>query len=233
MSGPKKSIPKAPGTSTIKGKGKLQGNDQKAQDVANDPKAWKDLLESSGLGKDKLLEIFSDPKQLEKMLPLIFANINSISKLFTTERLSQPAKNTLLGLPGGGLAGGYGGHPIEGYIQFNPSSYKPEQFNKLPAPKDPTEKPGRVEKSSNNKFIKVSQNNDPNLALLEKYKEPDSIANAFVNKIKRQLDQNPYDQEAVSRIVKSYQQVYVNDLNKFFADTDSGQEILSKITPKR
>lgn len=188
---------------------------------------------------EQIVDILADPKQMEKILPMFFAGILSLEKLFMPSAgLNLGAKNTLLGI-GKGNAGGYGGHPIEGYLQFAPNN------SSLPAPRtppiDPTydktdqnkEKPGRVEIGSSSKFIKIGQQQDSPAQQLEKYKDADRIAKGFIQAIQTQLRKNPNDQQAVAKIVSNFEKIYVNDLKSFFSDTEAGQEILSKITPKK
>ena len=123
----------------------------------------KDVLKESFSG-EQVLKILSDPKQMEKIIPSFFAGIMSLEKLFVAkEGLNIGSTNTLLGI-GKGNSGGYGGHPIEGYLQFKPEETPPgPPMDPTKDPRDPTKnKPGRIDLSSNNKFIKVSQQAETN-----------------------------------------------------------------------
>jgi len=213
----------------------------------------KDVLKGS-FNEDEILRIMSDPKQMEKIIPAFFGGIMSLEKLFIPSAgLNTPTKNTLLGL-GKGKAGGYGGHPVDGYLQFAPSSggESPEPYNK--DAKDPTKdpnnpsknKPSRVERASNNKFVKVSEQTENTKFIkvsqqaqaneyefLKAFENPQAIGQKFVNDIKKQFQNNPNDEAAFAKIVNSYQRTYTNKLKEFFSDSDEGQKILAKITPRK
>lgn len=205
----------------------------------------KDVLKGS-FNEDEILRIMSDPKQMEKIIPAFFGGIMSLEKLFIPSAgLNTPTKNTLLGL-GKGKAGGYGGHPVDGYLQFAPSSggESPEPNKDA---KDPTkDKPARVERASNNKFVKVSEQTENTKFIkvsqqaqaneyefLKAFENPQAIGQKFVNDIKKQFQNNPNDEAAFAKIVNSYQRTYTNKLKEFFSDSDEGQKILAKITPRK
>ena len=205
----------------------------------------KDVLKGS-FNEDEILRIMSDPKQMEKIIPAFFGGIMSLEKLFIPSAgLNTPTKNTLLGL-GKGKAGGYGGHPVDGYLQFAPSSggLSPEPNKDA---KDPTkDKPARVERASNNKFVKVSEQTENTKFIkvsqqaqaneyefLKAFENPQAIGQKFVNDIKKQFQNNPNDEAAFAKIVNSYQRTYTNKLKEFFSDSDEGQKILAKITPRK
>ncbi len=229
---PTKSAPK-----NVKGKGMTPSQVDKALENPRG-QAIKDILKDN-FTAEKISEILSDPKEMQRILPGIFSNLVSIEKLLTPKsNIDAESRNTLLGMPGSGYAGGYGGHPIEGYLQFAPSE-KSKDIKNLPTPEDPTlkndpSKPPRVERASNQKFIKVSQQAEsPELDFLKRYKDGDAIAKRLVAEIFKQNSTNPNDQNAFNQIVGKYQKLYTNDLKAFFADTEPGQNILKKITPKR
>ena len=205
----------------------------------------KDVLKGS-FNEDEILRIMSDPKQMEKIIPAFFGGIMSLEKLLIPSAgLNTPTKNTLLGL-GKGKAGGYGGHPVDGYLQFAPSSggESPEPNKDA---KDPTkDKPARVERASNNKFVKVSEQTENTKFIkvsqqaqaneyefLKAFENPQAIGQKFVNDIKKQFQNNPNDEAAFAKIVNSYQRTYTNKLKEFFSDSDEGQKILAKITPRK
>jgi len=193
----------------------------------------KDIF-NKNFSPDQIAEIFADPKQMQRILPSVFSNLVSIEKLINPKSsLDSKSRNTLLGLPGSGLGGGYGGNPVEGYLQFERSD-KPVEKIDSPAG-DPTLKdPKRVERASNQKFVKVSQQAESSeIELLKKYENGPEIAKKLVREILNQNTKNPNDQVAFNNIVSKYQKEYTNDLKTFFADTEPGQNILSKITPKR
>ena len=175
----------------------------------------KDVLKGS-FNEDEILRIMSDPKQMEKIIPAFFGGIMSLEKLLIPSAgLNTPTKNTLLGL-GKGKAGGYGGHPVDGYLQFAPSSggESPEPNKDA---KDPTkDKPARVERASNNKFVKVSEQTENTKFIkvsqqaqaneyefLKAFENPQAIGQKFVNDIKKQFQNNPNDEAAFAKIVNS------------------------------
>ena len=232
---PTKSAPK-----DVKGKGMTPTQVDKALENPRG-QAIKDILKEN-FTAEALSKILSDPKEMQRILPSIFSTLVSIEKLTTPKsNLNIETKNTLLGMPGSGYSGGYGGHPIEGYIQFAPSKNSKDIKN-LPTPEDPTlrndpSKPPRVERASSEKFVKVSQQTEaPELEFLKRYKDGDAIAKKLVAEIFKQNSINQNDQHAFVQIVSKYQKTYTNDLKTFLADTEPGQNILSKIskiTPKR
>ncbi len=233
MATPPKFKPTPAAPKDVKGKGGMTSK-QVNQALQNQRgQTVKDILKEN-FKKDQIAEILADPKEMQRILPGFFSTLVTLEKLINPKsNIDTKSRNTLLGLPGSGLGGGYGGNPVEGYIQFEQSD-KP--VPKITAPlDDPTLKdPKRVERASNQKFIKVSQQAEsPELEFLSKYKDGDEIARKLVREILDQNAKNPNDQVACSNIVNKYQKIYTNDLKTFFADTEPGQKILSKITPKR
>jgi hypothetical protein len=196
----------------------------------------KDVLKESFTDK-QMTDILTDPKQMEKIIPAFFAGIMSLEKMFVKQdELNLGSRNSLIGL-GKGKSGGYGGHPIEGYLQFNPERSQPTEPAMDPTkdPHNPTKnKPGRIDISSNKKFIKVSQQAEANeYEFLKAFENAPAIAQKFVDELKNQNKINPNDQAAFKKIVDSYQKVYTNKLKEFFSDSDEGQKILGKITPRK
>jgi hypothetical protein len=200
-----------------------------------------DLLKQvimDGDNKDKIAEMLADPKKMEKMLPLLFGNLVSFEKIFGLKDALNPAtRNTLLGL-GKGDSGGYGGPASEGYLQLKPIQPLQSKDPRDPTldPSDPTKnKSGRIDgASNNNKFIKVSQQSENNeYEFLKVFENPNSIAEKMIIQIENQNKINPNDQAAFKKIVDSYQKVYTNKLKEFFSDSDEGQKILGKITPRK
>ena len=196
----------------------------------------KDVLNKS-FSPDQITKILTDPKHMEKIIPAFFAGIMSLEKMFVPQaELNLGTRNSLIGM-GKGNSGGYGGHPIEGYLQFNPEQPQPTKPAMDPTkdPRDPTKnKPGRIDLSSNNKFIKVSQQAETNeYEFLKAFENPQVIGQKLVNDIKNQYIKDPNDQVAFAKIVSSYQRAYTNKLKEFFSDSDEGQKILGKITPKK
>lgn len=212
-----------------------------------------DLLKQvimDGDNKDKIAEMLADPKKMEKMLPLLFGNLVSFEKIFGLKDALNPAtRNTLLGL-GKGDSGGYGGPASEGYLQLKPIQPLQSKDPRDPTldPSDPTKnKSGRIDgasnnnkfikvsqQSENNKFIKVSQQSENNeYEFLKVFENPDSIAEKMFIQIENQNKINPSDEAAFAKIVNSYQRTYTNKLKEFFSDSDEGQKILGKITPKK
>jgi hypothetical protein len=59
------------------------------------------------------------------------------------------------------------------------------------------------------------------------------IAEKMIIQIENQNKINPLDEAAFAKIVNSYQRTYANKLKEFFSDSDEGQKILGKITPKK
>ena len=231
--------PKVTKSPPINVKGKNIDQTKADKTLENSKKQTLKDLFNENFTPDQIAEILADPIKSKKILQGFFGNLVSIEKLFTpNSAIDFPTRNMLLGVPGSGLGGGYGGHPIEGYLQFAPSKNSKDIKN-LPTPEDPTlkndpSKPPRVERASSEKFVKVSQQTEaPELKFLNKYKDFNAIATRLVAEIERQNAINNKDQVAFNNIVSKYQKEYTNDLKTFFADTEPGQNILSKITPKR
>jgi hypothetical protein len=237
MSGPKIRVTKKPPapSSNITGTGGMSQAQALGSLQNSKGQILKDVLKESFTDK-QMTDILTDPKQMEKIIPAFFAGIMSLEKMLVKQdELNLGSRNSLIGL-GKGKSGGYGGHPIEGYMQFTP-----EQQPTSPAmdptkdPRDPTKnKPGRIDISSNKKFIKVSQQAEANeYEFLKAFENAPAIAQKFVDELKNQNKINPNDQAAFKKIVDSYQKVYTNKLKEFFSDSDEGQKILGKITPRK
>jgi hypothetical protein len=238
MSGPKIKVTKRPPapSSNITGTGGMSQAQALGSLQNSKGQILKDVLKESFTDK-QMTDILTDPKQMEKIIPAFFAGIMSLEKMFVKQdELNLGSRNSLIGL-GKGKSGGYGGHPIEGYLQFNPEMPQPTRPAMDPTkdPSDPTKnKPGRIDISSNKKFIKVSQQAEANeYEFLKAFENAPAIAQKFVDELKNQNKINPNDQAAFKKIVDSYQKVYTNKLKEFFSDSDEGQKILGKITPRK
>jgi hypothetical protein len=217
----------------VKGKGITQTKAD--QTLENSKKQTIKDIFNKNFTPEQIAEILADPEKSQRLIQGVFGNLVSIEKLFDPKAsINLPTKNTLLGTPGTGLAGGYGGHPSEGYLQFAPSK-KNDGYKNLAPIEDPTLKdPKRVERASSQKFVKVSQQAEtPELKFLKTYKDGDAIAKTLLAEIQKQIARNPNDENAFNQIVTKYENKYTKDLKNFFAETESGQNILKKITPKR
>ncbi len=227
--------PKATKTPPLNVKGKGITQTKADQTLENSKKQTIKDIFNKNFTPEQIAEILADPEKSQRLIQGVFGNLVSIEKLFDSKNaLNFPTKNMLIGAPGSGLAGGYGGHPSEGYLQFAPSK-KNDGYKNLAPIEDPTLKdPKRVERASSQKFVKVSQQAEsPDLTFLKRYKDADVIAKTFIDEILKQNRINANDENAFKRIVTKYENEYTNDLKTFFADTESGQNILKKITPKR
>lgn len=227
--------PPAP-SSNITGKGGMSQSEALLSLENSKGQILGDVLKKSFSG-EQMKDILTDPKQMEKIIPAFFAGIMSLEKLFVPlAELNLGSRNSLIGM-GKGKSGGYGGHPIEGYLQFNPEQPQPTKPAMDPTkdPSNPTKnKPGRIDLSSNNKFIKIGQQAETNeYEFLKAFENPQVIGQKLVNDIKNQYLKDPNDQAAFVRIVSSYERAYTNKLKQFFSDSDEGQKILGKITPKK
>jgi hypothetical protein len=238
MSGPKIRVTKKPPapSSNITGTGGMSQAQALGSLQNSKGQILKDVLKESFTDK-QMTDILTDPKQMEKIIPAFFAGIMSLEKMFVKQdELNLGSRNSLIGL-GKGKSGGYGGHPIEGYMQFTPEQTQPTTPAMDPTkdPHNPTKnKPGRIDISSNKKFIKVSQQAEANeYEFLKAFENAPAIAQKFVDELKNQNKINPNDQAAFKKIVDSYQKVYTNKLKEFFSDSDEGQKILGKITPRK
>ena len=238
MSGPKIKVTKRPPapSSNITGTGGMSQAEALGSLQNSKGQILKDVL-SQSFKPEQMTKILTDPKQMEKIIPAFFAGIMSLEKMFVPmAELNLGSRNSLIGM-GKGNSGGYGGHPIEGYLQFNPEQSQPTRPAMDPTkdPSDPTKnKPGRIDISSNKKFIKVSQQAEANeYEFLKAFENAPAIAQKFVDELKNQNKINPNDQAAFKKIVDSYQKVYTNKLKEFFSDSDEGQKILGKITPRK
>jgi len=238
MSGPKIRVTKKPPapSSNITGTGGMSQAQALGSLQNSKGEILKDVLKKS-FTEEQMTKILTDPKQMEKIIPAFFAGIMSLEKMFVKQdELNLGSRNSLIGL-GKGKSGGYGGHPIEGYLQFNPEPTQPTSPAMDPTkdPNDPTKnKRGRIDISSNKKFIKVSQQAEANeYEFLKAFENAPAIAQKFVDELKNQNKINPNDQAAFKKIVDSYQKVYTNKLKEFFSDSDEGQKILGKITPRK